>query len=103
MDDRGQLTPLVALLVVVAGAVSLGLGRLAGLAVDRARAQTAADAAALAGVTAGEPSARRLAEANGAELVQFGRLGGDVRVVVRLRSAEARARARPGLGRSEGR
>lgn len=101
--EAGQLTPLVALLVVLAGVLSLALGRMGGQAVDRARAQTAADAAALGGVVAGQPAARHLAEANGAELVRFERLGADVRVVVRVRSMEARARARPGLSRSGGR
>jgi hypothetical protein len=94
--DGGQVLPLVALVVVAIGVACLGLGRLGGLAVDAAGAQTAADAAALAGVVAGEGSARALAAANDGELVSFERVGalGDVRVRVRVGRAIAVARAR---------
>ena len=46
--ERGSVAPLLAVLVVAAGAAALGLGRIGGAAVARAQARTAADAAALA-------------------------------------------------------
>ena len=94
IGDEGQATPLVAMIVFVAGLVALGLARLGGDAVDQARASTAADAAALAGAAEGRTGANQLAVRNGAELVSFRQLGSDVIVVVRLGDASARARAR---------
>ena len=94
MEEGGQATPLLAVVVFVAGLVALGLARLGGEAVDHARATTAADAAALAGAAEGRAGATELAERNGAELVSFRQLGADVIVVVRLGDASARARAR---------
>jgi hypothetical protein len=88
--------PLVALLVVAVGGLCLGLGRLGGDAVAAARARTAADAAALAGAAEDEDSAREVAEANGAELVDFLREGPEVQVEVRIGDAQARARATRG-------
>ncbi len=93
-DDRGQATPLaVAMLAVVAVAL-VGLvpvGRALG---DRARARTAADAAALAGAAEGEQAARSLAAENGAELVEFERSGDEVVVRVEVGDVDAYARAR---------
>ena len=94
-DERGQVLPLLALVMVAIGLACLGLGRFARGLVDAAAAQTAADAAALAGVLDGPAAARSLAEANEAELLSFERVGGtDVRVRVRLGRAVASARAR---------
>lgn len=59
----------------------------------RQRAQTAADAAALAGVTGGESASAELASANGAVLVRWGRDGRDVTVTVELGEVSATARA----------
>lgn len=92
--DRGQVVPLVALLIVAAAGLVLALGRLSGDAVDRARARTAADAAALAGAAAGRDEARSVAEANGARLIGWEAAGADVRVRVSFRGFEASARAR---------
>ncbi|MEA3077998.1 MAG: hypothetical protein QOF60_2906 [Actinomycetota bacterium] len=90
------MLPLVALVVVAIGVACLGLGRLGGSAADAATAQTAADAAALAGVVAGEGPAGSVAAANDGVLVSFERVGplGDVRVRVRVGRAIAVARAR---------
>ena len=55
---------------------------------DRRSAQRAADAAALAGVTAGRGAAERMAAANGASLVAYGRTGADVIVTVTVDSIE---------------
>lgn len=66
-----------------------------GLQVDRrARAQSAADAAALAGATEGEDVAGSVTEANGAVLESFIVQGSEVEVVVRLGDERATARAR---------
>lgn len=97
MSERGSFLPLVALglaLVVVAGLLLAGFGRATG---DRARAQTAADAAALAGVVEGREAAEELAAANGAELLEFRREGAEVVVRVRLGRSLASARAALGL------
>lgn len=92
--ERGQVTPFVALLVLAAGGLCIGLGRLGSDAVDAGRARTAADAAALAGAAGGEDAARSIAEANAGDLVSFDRLdGGEVEVRVRVGRATAVARA----------
>ena len=103
-DDRGQAVPLaVAMLAVVA--VALVAFVPFGLAVaDRARARTAADAAALAGAAEGEDAARALAEGNGGDLLDYETTGDEVRVRVRVGAVDAYARARstvrvvPGTG-----
>ena len=83
--QRGQVLPLVAVIVVVAAGAALVLARLGTEVIDRARARTAADAAALAGVTGD-------------------RAGGRARRPGRRRRARAlRARRRPGRGHRAGR
>ncbi|HVE45975.1 MAG TPA: pilus assembly protein TadG-related protein [Acidimicrobiales bacterium] len=94
MEERGQVLPLVAVMVVAAGVGCLVLGRLGGAAVARAQAVTAADAAALAGAAAGRDAARVSAKANGARMTRYEELGLDVRVEVELGGARASARAR---------
>jgi D-alanyl-D-alanine dipeptidase len=101
VDERGQVAPLLALFAVAIGLACLGLGRFGAGAADRARAQTAADAAALAGAAGGEAEARALAAANGGAVRSFEAAAGDVRVRVDVRGATASARARaaaPGAG-----
>jgi hypothetical protein len=63
---------------------------------ERQQAQTAADAAALAGLHGGQPAAARLAASNGAVLISFHHLDSTVTVVVRSGSVRARARATDG-------
>lgn len=92
-DTGGQATPLVAVVLLFAGMVLVGLAHLGHLALDAARADTAADAAALAGVVHGPGAAARLARADGAVLVAFERLDDDVTVTVRVGSATSTARA----------
>lgn len=95
-SQRGQVLPLVALVLVLVGGACLVLARLGAIAVARARAVAAADTAALAGAVHGESAARRVAQANGAELQSFERVGRkDVRVRVGVGPARGRARARP--------
>ncbi|MGI9602169.1 MAG: pilus assembly protein TadG-related protein [Acidimicrobiales bacterium] len=60
---------------------------------DRARAQTAADAAALAGAASDRDAAADFAGRNGAALRGFRRVGDRVRVEVTLGSARAAAEA----------
>ncbi len=94
--ESGQVLPLIALLVVVAVGAAFLLGRLADEAVDRARARTAADAAALAGVEGGEPAASDAARANGGRLLRFAAADGATEVRVQVGGSAAMARARPG-------
>ncbi|MGH9177406.1 MAG: pilus assembly protein TadG-related protein, partial [Acidimicrobiales bacterium] len=92
--ERGQVLPLLTVVIVMAGLVCLAAGRLGGAAVARAQAVTAADAAALAGAAAGEGDARRAAAANGGRLTGYQAAGNDARVEVELGPAQAAARAR---------
>lgn len=100
--EAGQATPLLAVVVLVVALVVLGLARTGGDAVDLARAATAADASALAGVAEGRAGAAQVAARNGAELVSYRELGTDVAVVVRIHRALGRARARASRGGSSG-
>ena len=108
-NERGSMAPLVALVVVLAGAACLVLGRLGGVATATARAQTAADAAALAGAADGPDAARALARANGARVARLDVdgdavevavvVGDDVAAVARARSGEVGGGdAGPGVG-----
>ena len=57
--ERGQVVPLLALVLVVVGAVAWAVGQVGLRAAEAARAQNAADAAALAGAATGEPGAHQ--------------------------------------------
>ena len=94
MNERGQTVPLLALLVLLAGGVAVGLIRFGAVATNLARAQSAADAAALAGAAEGRGAADALARANGAEIDGYATSGADVDVRVRVPDGWARARAR---------
>ena len=97
MDERGQVVPFVALLLVLTAGAALMVGRLGGAAADRARAVTAADAAALAGAgRGGKVAAETLAVANGGRLLGFTSSAHEVRVIVAVGGATATARARAG-------
>jgi uncharacterized membrane protein YdfJ with MMPL/SSD domain len=85
--------PLVVGLVAIAVLLALALAPLAELATDRARARTAADAAALAGAAEGEDAAREVAKANGARMVLWHAEGDEVWVGVELGRAKAAAKA----------
>lgn len=99
-SDRGQTTVLVAGVVALALLLVLAVGRLGTAAVERARARTAADAAALAGVIeepngagAGRRRAVEVANRNGATVETYRVEGTTVEVEVRVGSAQATARA----------
>jgi uncharacterized membrane protein len=93
-SDHGQLAPLYAVILLIAGGAMVLLVHLGVLALHRAQARTAADAAALAGAAEGRVAADEVARANGAVLESFVATGADVEVRVRVGSTHASARAR---------
>jgi len=94
--DRGQAVPVLIGVVAVLAAIALGIARFGADLGDAARARTAADAAALAGVEGGADGAALLAAANHASLVSFTQDGDDVLVTVVVGRARATARASGG-------
>lgn len=93
-SEAGQVVPVVAVAMLLAGLIGLGVARLAATSADRSAAQAAADAAALAGAARGPDAARRVAAANGARVVAYREHGVDVVVEVVRQGHRARARAR---------
>lgn len=93
-DERGQVVPLVAVLLVVVGALAIGLVRVADRVAGVAAAQSAADATALAAVTGGHEGADEVARANGAVLTAYEERDDVVTVTVRRDDATATASAR---------
>ena len=103
-SDRGQALSLVVVTIVFVALATIAIGTVVAHLADRSRAQSSADAAALAGVTTGADGAALVASLNGAHLVSFRRDGGDagddgvqvtVRVVVGGESATAAASTKP--------
>jgi Flp pilus assembly protein TadG len=94
--DTGQAVVLCAALGVIAALVGVGVVEVGSAMLDRQRAHTAADAAALAGVSGGRTAAAEMAQRNHATLVQFSRTGSDVVVIVVVGAANAIARASDG-------
>lgn len=92
-SDRGQATPLWAVVLVLAGLLLVPTGLLIRATVDRAEARSAADAAALAGALDGEAAARSVAARNGAELIRYEARGDVVEVTVVVGDRRATARA----------
>ena len=94
MRDRGSMLVFVMLVgVAFTAAVTLALLPVLAALIDHARAESAADAAALAGVTGGQAASGAIAAANGAALVAWSRSGHDVTVTVQVGEQEATARA----------
>lgn len=91
--DTGTASVLVVAAIVVLSSVALAVGRFGRRLHDEARAQTAADAAALAGALGGRARAAELATANHAVLVSFIELDAGVRVMVSVHDAVAFAQA----------
>ena len=93
-NDRGQAAMMV---MVVAAALFMALSSatlvVGGQLIDRTRAQTAADAAALAALQGGRGAAAVLAERHGGELVSFEPGPGEHRVNVVVQVGERTARA----------
>lgn len=92
--ERGSVTVLVAGVLVLLSAVAVLVVRVGAASSDRARAQAAADAAALAGVVDGAAAASDYAARNGGSLVGWADAGDEVEVVVVVGEARAVARAR---------
>ena len=94
MRDRGSMLVFVMLVgVALTAAVTLALLPVLVDVIDHARAQNAADAAALAGVNGGETASSSIAAANDATLVAWSRSGYDVTVTVQVGDQHATARA----------
>ena len=92
--DAGQAVPLLAGVMALVVSVVIGLVALGNLVGARARAQSAADAAALAGAARGRPAAVAMAVENRGELESFAARDGEVEVTVRVGDARATSRAR---------
>ena len=84
------LVVVTAVLLVV---MLLAIATMGRITVDRTRAQTAADAAALAGLDGGPFAASRLAARHGAQVIAWSERGDVVTVTVRLGDTTATARA----------
>ncbi len=94
--DRGQAVVLLLAVVVMAATAVLAIGAFSERIIDRGRAQTAADAAALAATVGGQLAAQRLASSNGGHLVSYSEAGDAVVVVVEVGGERATARATDG-------
>lgn len=92
-EERGTVTVLLGAAIVIVAYLVLQETKLSVAAADRARAQTAADAAALGGVVDGKEAAADLARSNGATLLSFVDDGDEVQVLVGFHDAVATARA----------
>ena len=95
-DDVGQAMVLLVAVVAMAASSVVAVGMFGERIVDRGRAQTAADAAALAATVGGRSVAARLAADNGADLVSYSEIGDVVTVVVDVDGERATARATDG-------
>jgi hypothetical protein len=92
--DRGQAAVFLVIVLSALFVVSIAaLAAMGGDIVDRTRAQTAADAAALASVADDRGAADAIARTFGAVVVSWARDDADVVVVVRVGDATASARA----------
>jgi len=92
-DDEGQAFALLVVVMVLVSSVAIGLVHLGAGVADRARARTAADAAALAGARDGEDMAAQVARDNHGELRSYVSRDHRVEVTVRVGGAEATSRA----------
>ncbi len=95
--ERGSAIPLAAGLIGVVLLLLLALGELGHITVTRAKAQAAADVAALAAVYEGPDGAADLARRNGGALVGYDDSDGRVAVRVRVGAVEAVATAEWGF------
>lgn len=95
-QDRGQAVMMLLAAVALAALAVVAVGTFGLRLIDRGRAQTAADAAALAGLRGGPAAAVDLAGRNGAVLVGFEQVGDLVTVSVEVDGVRASARATDG-------
>lgn len=103
VDERGQMFPLLASLMLLGGGAMSLLATVAGEMNEATQAQTAADAAALAAVTGGQRAAHQVAEANGASVISLRIVGSEAQVTVGVDGHEAVAQAKAGRGLTDGR
>lgn len=97
MRDRGSMLLLVMLVgLATTAAITLALVPVLGDLTDRQQARSAADAAALAGVTGGRSASASMAGYNDAVLVAWTRAGREVTVRVRVGDQVVAARATDG-------
>src|SRR5437870_11863155 len=89
--ERGSVLPLLAVVLLLATALVVAIGRLGEAAVARAHARAAADAAALAGAAESRAAAAALAAAHGARVLTYEPRGRDVPVTVQSGAAHATA------------
>jgi len=92
-SEAGQALPIITVVVLLVLLIGVGLMHLSAGLADRARARTAADAAALAGARDGEDMAGQVAEENHARLEQYVARNREVEVTVRVGDERATARA----------
>lgn len=95
-DRGGALVMTVLIALGLGGAALTAVAPVAEVLIDRQRAHTAADAAALAGVLGGPDAASSVAAANGAALVAWSRAGHEVTVTVEVGEQRVTARATDG-------
>ena len=95
-SNRGQAVVLLLAVVVMAALSVVAVGTFSERIIDRGRAQTAADAAALAATIGGMPAAQRLASSNGGRLISYSQDGDQVVVVVEVGGEQASATATDG-------
>ena len=94
-DDRGQSAVMLLIVIaILAGALGTALADFGSAVGERTRAQTAADAAALASLDGGRSAAARLAAANGAAVVSWSSGPGPNDVIVTVRVGDSMATAR---------
>lgn len=91
--SRGQATPLWAIVLVLAALLLVPVALLARATIERAEAQSTADAVALAGALEGETEARAVARSNGARVESYAEDGDAVEVTVVVGDRRATARA----------
>lgn len=91
--ERGQAVPLLLVVLLLAVLAAVVVAEVGAATIERAEAQVAADAAALAGAVGGRAEAERAADANGAEVTGWRDVGDVVVVEVRYRRARATAAA----------
>lgn len=91
------MVAVVATLVLTVAMLS-ALADVGRVAVDRTRARSAADAAALAGLAGGRPEAEAIAARNGAVLTRWSDDSESGQVMVSVEVGEARASARASDG-----
>lgn len=93
--ERGNMTPLSLIVFAFVVLFAMGFTRIGAAMIVQARAQNAADSAALAGAVEGESTAMLMARRNGAELTAFDVEDQMVTVTVSIGSIKATASATP--------